>query len=222
VSSFLEPVDDPELGLHSDVPPGIPQPELWAEYAVSADPEDGYGELLGSVRQFLDHFAAARPDSDVINRLTRELRSWSSELARHSVGERDQFFARRFDLPDHGQCLSPRFSASEMTRDQIVGITHFGRFHLGGNGAVHGGVIPLLFDEVLGWLATSGGRPPCRTAYLHVDYRAIAPVGRDLQVRGEFTSEVGRKRLLHGTLMDGDTLCAEVEGLFVELKPGQP
>ena len=35
-------------------------------------------------------------------------------------------------------------------------------------------------------------------------------------------SEQGRKRLLRGTLRHGDTLCAEVEGLFVVLLPGQP
>lgn len=222
MNAFLDPIDDPTLGLQSEVPPGIPQPEVWAEFGVVADPDDGYGEMLNSIRRFLDHVAGSRPDRDAIARLERDLDDWSDSLAEFAVSERDQYFARRFDLPDHGQCLAPRFAASEVSANHVAGVTRFGRFHLGGNGAVHGGVIPLLFDEVLGWLATSGGRPPCRTAYLHVDYRAIAPVGRDLQIAGAFVSEVGRKRLVRGTLMDGDTLCAEVEGLFVELKPGQP
>jgi hypothetical protein len=222
MSSLLEPANDPTLGLQSDVPPGIPQPEVWEEFGTAADPEDGYGEMLSSVRRFLDHVAAARPDHEMISKLRDDLDAWSDTLATVVVGERDQYFARRFDLPDHGQCLAPRFAASEFSPDRVVGVTRFGRFHLGGNGAVHGGVIPLLFDEVLGWLATSGGRQPCRTAYLHVDYRSITPIGRELQVHAEFTLEEGRKRFLRGTLMDGDVLCAEVEGLFVELKPGQP
>jgi hypothetical protein len=37
-----------------------------------------------------------------------------------------------------------------------------------------------------------------------------------------FESEQGRKRFLRGTVHHGDRLCAEAEGLFVELKPGQP
>ena len=222
MSSALEPLNDPTLGLHTDVPPGIPQPDAWARVSTVSDPEDGYGDLLAGVRRFLDHLAAARPDRSMISRLASDIETWTQSLGRCAVGERDQYFARRFELPTRGQCLTPRFSASEISRDRIVGVTRFGRFHLGGNGAVHGGVIPLLFDEVLGWLASSGGRPPCRTAYLHVDYRSIAPIGRELEVCGEFVSQEGRKRLLRGRLMHGSVLCAEVEGLFVELKPGQP
>jgi acyl-coenzyme A thioesterase PaaI-like protein len=105
---------------------------------------------------------------------------------------------------------------------QVRGTVTFGRYFLGGNGAVHGGAIPLLFDEVLGRLANTGDRPRARTAYLHVDFRSITPVGAKLDVRGWFVSEAGRKRLLRGELRHGDTLCAEAEGLFVQLKPGQP
>ena len=32
----------------------------------------------------------------------------------------------------------------------------------------------------------------------------------------------GRKRVLRGTLRDGDTVCADAESLFVALRPGQP
>jgi acyl-CoA thioesterase FadM len=66
------------------------------------------------------------------------------------------------------------------------------------------------------------GRSPARTAYLHVDFRHVTPVETELQVRVRFDREEGRKRFLRGTLHDGDTLCAEAEGLFVALRPGQP
>src|SRR5439155_16999965 len=97
----------------------------------------------------------------------------------------------------------------------------FGRFHLGGNGAAHGGTIPLVFDDLLGRLSGTGGRAVARTAYLHVDYRNVTPIEQDLDVGAWFVSEQGRKRLLRGVLRDGDTVCAEVEGLFVQLRPGQ-
>lgn len=84
------------------------------------------------------------------------------------------------------------------------------------------GPSPLLFDEVLGQLANSGEREPSRTAYLHTDYRAITPIGAELEVRGWFVSEQGRKRILRAELTHGDTVCAEAEGLFIVLRPDQP
>ena len=98
----------------------------------------------------------------------------------------------------------------------------FTRIYLGGNGAAHGGTVPLLFDEVLGRLNSSGGRSVGRTAYLHVNYRHITPIGRELELEATLDRIEGRKRFITGRLRDGDTVVADAEGLFVELLPGQP
>jgi len=47
-------------------------------------------------------------------------------------------------------------------------------------------------------------------------------IDRELQLTARFDREEGRKRFLSGELRDGSTLCADVEGLFVALRPGQP
>ena len=104
---------------------------------------------------------------------------------------------------------------TEYSDTHARGHVSFGRFYLGGNGAVHGGAIPLVFDELMGRLANTGGRPPSRTAYLHVNYRNITPIETRLVIEAHFDSEEGRKRILTGTIRDGDTLCADAEGLFV-------
>lgn len=213
--------DDPALGLFADVPAGIPRIEAWAGIVPDA-PDDDYGALIENLRSFLDHVAAARPEPGVVRELAEQLGSWNDRLSGCAVSERDQFFARRFELPDRGQSLPPIFRPRAATGDRVQGTTRFGRYYLGGNGAVHGGVIPLLFDEVLGWLAGTGGRSACRTAYLRTDYRAITPIGPELELEAWVESETGRKRLLRGTLKHGDTLCVEVEALFVALNPGQP
>ncbi|HEX4189448.1 MAG TPA: PaaI family thioesterase [Marmoricola sp.] len=213
--------DDPTLGLFSDVPAGIPRIEEWAGIVPGA-PDDRYGDLIANLRSFLDHVAAARPEPAMVAELADQLSAWCDRLAPTAVSEHDQFFARRFELPDRGQSLPPTFIPHDATRDRVSGTTRFGRYFLGGNGAVHGGAIPLLFDEVLGWLAGSDGRSACRTAYLHTDYRAITPIGPELQVDAWFESEEGRKRFVRGTLTHEGTVCAEVQGLFIALKPGQP
>jgi acyl-coenzyme A thioesterase PaaI-like protein len=118
--------------------------------------------------------------------------------------------------------MAPQFFPTVSDTEHVEGHVTFGRFYLGGNGAAHGGTIPLLFDEVLGRLANTGDRAKSRTAYLNVDYRAITPIGVELEVRARFELEEGRKRFLSGEIVNGATICAEAHGLFVALRPGQP
>ncbi|WP_235735286.1 PaaI family thioesterase [Nocardioides alcanivorans] len=56
-----------------------------------------------------------------------------------------------------------------------------------------------------------------RTAYLKVDYRSLTPVGRTLRARVWVDRIEGRKLFARGTLHDGDRLCAEMDGLFIEV-----
>jgi acyl-coenzyme A thioesterase PaaI-like protein len=202
---------------------GFPRIHSWAQPGTE-DPGGGpaYGLMIEALRDFLDKVAAAKPDQVTTQALAGDLAAWSQRLARFAVGEAEQPFAHRLDLPGRGQTMSPAFVLNDEDARSVRGSVTFGRYYLGGNGAVHGGAIPLLFDEVLGRLANSGGRPRSRTAYLHTDFRSITPIETTLEVTAWFVSEEGRKRLLRGRIMHGETLCAEAEGLFVALRPGQP
>jgi acyl-coenzyme A thioesterase PaaI-like protein len=195
----------------------------WQEPTVRS-PGGGpeYGDMILALRDFLDKVAAAAPDTATTVALAQDLRAWSDRLTPAAVPERKQIFARRLDLPGRGQTMAPSFIPTAGDTASVQGTVTFGRYLLGGGGAVHGGAIPLLFDEVLGRLASSGDRAPARTAYLHTDFRSITPVGGELAVQAWFVSEQGRKRLLRATITHGDTLCAEAEGLFIELRPDQP
>jgi acyl-CoA thioesterase FadM len=61
-----------------------------------------------------------------------------------------------------------------------------------------------------------------RTAFLHLNYRNIAPVEKTLRVEAGINRIEGRKIFVEGRLLDGDTVLADAEALFVRLKPGQP
>jgi len=212
--------EDPTLGLGIAEPERLPLIDSWTR--AGDEYGSGYGEMIGSLRAFLNNLAAARPDAGTVAALADDLGAWSARLAAAAVPEREQMFAHRFDLPGRGQTMSPTFVVHAADRSSVRGTVCFGRYFLGGNGAVHGGAIPLLLDEVLGRLANSAGRGRSRTAYLHTDFRSITPVGVELQVHGWFVSEQGRKRVLRVELRDGEVLCAEGEGLFIVLNPGQP
>ncbi|MDO9486261.1 MAG: hotdog fold domain-containing protein [Actinomycetota bacterium] len=95
----------------------------------------------------------------------------------------------------------------------------FTNFFHGANGAAHGGSIPLIFDEILGRIATAQGVLR-RTAYLKVDFRHVTPVNKELHIEGHLERNEGRKFWFRGSIHDGQTLCAEAEGLWVALKPG--
>lgn len=177
--------------------------------------------MVDALRRLQDDLTGAVPTHRSMVWVTRRLRDLSTHLRPFQVDESRQIAGRLVDAPGRGQALVPVVQFEDDTR--MTGRVTFGRYYLGDNGAVHGGAITLLFDELLGRLAiaTSDGAPS-RTAYLHVNYRSITPVGRDLRVECRLDRREGRKAFMVGVLLDGDTVCADAEGLFLSLLPGQP
>ena len=109
----------------------------------------------------------------------------------------------------------------ELDETSVRAQVTFGDYFLGGNAAAHGGAVSLMFDELLGMSANAGPGGVARTAYLHINYRAITPMNRPLTVTATVYAIEGRKRFVRGELKDGERLCADADGLFLELLPGQ-
>ena len=83
--------------------------------------------------------------------------------------------------------------------------------------AVHGGIIALVFDELLGAVGVINDVAGF-TGELTVRYRALTPIGHPIKMRGWVDRNEGRKTWIRGTFHDGDTLCAEATGLFIRPK----
>jgi hypothetical protein len=66
------------------------------------------------------------------------------------------------------------------------------------------------------------GGPRQRTAYLHINYRQIVPIEKELQIDAGVDRVEGRKIFVSGRLSHGDAVLTDSEALFVLLKPGQP
>ena len=178
--------------------------------------------MVDALRKLQDQLTGSNPPEQVATKIADTISALTRELAGYAVDERHQVAGRLVGIPGRGQCMIPPVEITEYSDTNARGYMNFGRSYLGGNGAVHGGAIPLVFDELMGRLANTGGRTPSRTAYLHVNYRNITPIETRLAIEAHFDSEKGRKRVLAGTIRDGDTTCADAEGLFVALRPGQP
>ncbi|MGE0881571.1 MAG: PaaI family thioesterase [Acidimicrobiia bacterium] len=181
-----------------------------------------FHHYIAALRRVQTLVASTNPPQEVLVEATHQLHAIERLLHDWVVDERDAPAGKRSDLPGRGHSLLLPFVVDEDTATYIRGRVHFDRFYLGGNGAAHGGTVPLLFDDVLGRWSNSHGRPVARTAYLHVNYRHITPIGPELTIDARLEREEGRKRYITGRLFHGDTLVADAEGLFVTLLPGQP
>ncbi|WP_099249149.1 PaaI family thioesterase [Mycobacterium sp. shizuoka-1] len=183
-----------------------------------------YGRFIDAVRDLQDHARAVDAPDQVITQAADLLDQVSALLAPYNADEWTTPSGRRTDLPMRGNILSVPNETQVCDEDgRLRGWARFRRYHLGRNGAVHGGIIAHLFDSVLGktsFLLTGG--PYQRTAYLHVNYRKIVPIEKELQVDAGVLRTEGRKIFVDIRLSDGDDLLADGEGLFVLLKPGQP
>ncbi|HKI43624.1 MAG: PaaI family thioesterase [Mycobacterium sp.] len=182
-----------------------------------------YGRFIEAVRKMQDHARAVNAPDEVITEAADLLEKVSALLSPFDADEWRSPSGRRMDLPARGNILTIPMSARKTDDGRIQGWARFARFHLGRNGAVHGGCLGMLFDTVLGLTAavlTESRRQ--RTAYLKIDYRQIVPIEKELQFDAGVDRVDGRKIFVSGRLTDGDTLLAEADALFVRLNPGQP
>ena len=83
---------------------------------------------------------------------------------------------------------------------------------------VHGGVIAMVFDELLGAANIVAGCPGM-TGTLTIRYRKPTPLRTPLRLEARFVERDGRKIRTTGAMFHGDLLTAEAEGIFIELVP---
>ena len=208
----------------SKTPWGDPDadPEHVRAYAATrGGPE--YGELLDAQRLLNDRLAGAALPPDVAAKVTAQLRDVVDTLADHQTAETGRYDGMRPDLPGRGHPLLPPYVIEHSRQGQVRGQVTFTRLHLGGNDAVHGGALPLLFDDVLGRVANAEQEGIARTAFLKVNYRVVTPIDVELTFDGTQDRVEGRKRFATGRLYGPDgTLLADAESLFLRLLPGQP
>jgi acyl-coenzyme A thioesterase PaaI-like protein len=94
----------------------------------------------------------------------------------------------------------------------------FGAAYEGPPSYVHGGIIALAFDEMLGMANIATGHPGM-TGTLTVRYRRPTPLYREVNFEAWVVKVEGRRIATRGTLSCDDVLCAECDGVFVQPRP---
>ena len=203
---------DPEYEHHGGFPDYGP-----------ASPGPGFGRFVAAMRRLQDLAVSADPGDGVWDDAADRAAALVELLGPFEADEGKAPAGRTPDLPGMGSLLLPPWTLTRYAPDGVEMTGYFTRFHVGGNHAVHGGVLPLLFDHMFGMISHAAGRPISRTAFLHIDYRKITPIDTPLAVRGRVTSTEGRKAFVSAELVEGDdVVLAEGNGLMVRLLPGQP
>jgi acyl-coenzyme A thioesterase PaaI-like protein len=205
----------------ADTDPDAGQGSVWAPAERRGG--DEYAALLQAQRLLNDRLAGAGLPPEVAIEVTARLDELIELAAGYQVDEHHRYDGWRPDLPGRGHPFLAPFLIDDESPGRLRGRVTFTRFHLGGNGAVHGGGHPLLFDDVLGRVANHRQDGIARTAYLHMDYRAVTPLDVELTYEASLDRVEGRKRFATGRLLGPDgTVLTEASGLFVTLLPGQP
>jgi acyl-coenzyme A thioesterase PaaI-like protein len=88
-----------------------------------------------------------------------------------------------------------------------------GAAYEGPPGSVHGGVLALVLDQMLGEAAGAGGKPGM-TATLTLSYRQRTPLG-DLTSEAWIERSEGIKTWARGEIRGADGVTVEAEGLFI-------
>ena len=181
----------------------------------------GLGQFVAAMRRLQD--LAVSTNGSMWSTAAEHVEKACALLDGHQVPEGVAPGGRVIELPGLGHPLLPPWMVTESGPDGVTMYGHFTRSHVGGNNAVHGGMIPLFYDWLFGMVVSTAGVPPTRTAYLHVDYRSITPIEEPLTAEGRISDVDGRKFFVTASMTAADgTLLSEANGLMVRLLPHQP
>ena len=179
-----------------------------------------YVDMLGEVAAFHDALVQANPSPEQLAHMSASLAQMRTMLDDAAVAERERWYARGELSGTATQVMMPPMTIEHVDDAELRAHTVAGEYFMGLNGAMHGGVVSVLFDTAMGRMAMGTQFRVCRTAYLTTHYRNITPIGKRLELHARVDSTEGRKRFISAQLWHEDTLCAEADALFIEVRPG--
>jgi uncharacterized protein (TIGR00369 family) len=181
---------------------------------------DAVSRFVSVMRDLHDRLVVFGAPDRIFDEATGRIKELNHLLAQWAVPQGESPIGRRWDLPGRGHPLQVPMTIESVTDDELHARLAFRSSHVGVTGSVHGGLLPLVFDEAFGTIV-SRSYSPVVTGYLKVDYRNPTPAGVTLQLRARVTEVAGRKVLLSGEIHDGRRLLVEAESLMVQLRDHQ-
>lgn len=177
--------------------------------------------LAGSVRELVDATIRTTADRDEILRARAEIDAVTARLrARQMPGPAGVNFNAEGRSWQWGNAAvgNRNAAAPQMTiHHDPNGLVHcdvvLGAAAEGPPGKVHGGMLALLLDHLMGATASSLERP-AMTGTLTLRYVRATPLG-PIRLEGHIDRHEGYKTIVLATVADPDGVTVEAEGVFV-------
>jgi uncharacterized protein (TIGR00369 family) len=162
--------------------------------------------------------AAANEIAGIAERLLAQTRPPTMSMAPQTI--RDRFIAYNPVIGlvnPYAPPLDVEVDADGVARARV----RLSRVHEGPPNAVHGGIVAMLIDQLLGHAVGTKGQPGM-TVRLTVNYRKPTPYDREVIVEAWHVETHGRRVTAGARIVDAEgVVYAESEALFLILKPQQ-
>jgi acyl-coenzyme A thioesterase PaaI-like protein len=189
----------------------------------SPEQERAWERVVASLRRIIAHSVQLDAPLAVFEQLAVEMTALEGRMAEISGAKPVPRFRLPMTMsslpysPVAGR-LNPLSPPVELAvRDgRVVAHVNLGPAYEGALSFAHGGVVAMIWDEVLALanVVQGLGGP---TGELVVRYRAPTPLGQQLRFEAWHERRDGRRLFARGTCHAGDVLVSEAEGVFVDL-----
>ncbi|MDH6194259.1 acyl-coenzyme A thioesterase PaaI-like protein [Mycobacterium frederiksbergense] len=181
-----------------------------------------YEPLAGSVRALIDATIRSEVDADEVAAVRAQIDDATARLRAEQID--GPFGVRITSDGDRMPWGNPAIGIRNPMAPPLVIIKdgdgavrtdfHLGAAYEGPPGHVHGGMVAMVLDHVLGEVAASDPDSPRFTGTLTIRYLRATPLG-DLHAEGRITRTDGIKAFAAGHVSDADGITAEAEGVFI-------
>ena len=190
--------------------------EVEAEAAV-------YGGLTDAVRRLNEATLRTTVDHETVEEVRRQVEELAARLEKSAIdGSFGVSFTRSGRVRGYGNAVvglrNPHAVPLKVVQDREVGRAsaefELNALHEGPPGQVHGGVVALVLDQVLGEAAAAGGTPGM-TGALTLRYELNTPLG-PCSAAAWVDRREGVKTIVKGEMRRGDgTVTVTAEGVFI-------
>jgi acyl-coenzyme A thioesterase PaaI-like protein len=182
--------------------------------------------LADAVRRLMDAAVLTAAEDDECTLAAKEIEAIAARLEdaglRETMQTRDVESMRRGERPyspviGAANPIAPPLTVRMQGDATVVGECTLRQIHEGPPGAVHGGWVATLLDQLLGHATAAAGHPGF-TGELTVRYRRPTPYNVPLTLLGRTDEVDGRRVHASAEIVVDDVVTAEAKALF--LKPG--
>ncbi|WP_419928747.1 PaaI family thioesterase [Candidatus Poriferisocius sp.] len=210
------------------------EPPLWDAPSAAPSPDYGAGverlAVASAARRLLNAVRVTAASDDAVSEATELLEQAAGLLEAEQMkglqrqgvmGELETVFESRDPMaffpysPIIGR-LNPASPPAEFWAEgiEVHGRMNLSAIYAGPPGLVHGGIIAMVFDELLGVVNVVNGRGGY-TGTLNVKYHRPTPLMEEIALRAWPSGSEGRKLYAAGEMVYDGTVTATAEGVFI-------